>query len=67
MKKYIKKLLAGLMILAMIFGCISGTGVSEVKAAAEEDEDGNYISFDIKVTDENNAPVNGLELQLYQD
>ena len=44
MKKYIKKLLAGLMILAMIFGCISGIGVSEVKAAAEEDEDGNYIS-----------------------
>ena len=66
MKKYIKKLLAGLMILAMIFGCISGIGVSEVKAAAEEDEDGNYISFDIKVTDENNTPVNGLELQLYR-
>lgn len=65
MKKYVQKILAGIIALAMILGNLAGTGVTVARAAETNDED-EFISFDVQVVDEKGQNVKGVVLQLYR-
>lgn len=65
MKKHIQKIIACMIALAMIIGNFAGMGAPVAKAAETDVED-NYITFDVQVVDENDRPVQGVELQLYR-
>lgn len=62
MKKYISRILAGMIIAAaLIAGNFAGMGAAEVKAADEQE------MLNIRIVDKNKQPVQGVQLVLKND